>query len=202
MQTMRKLSARTWFKTCAALSGVFVLAASAGPGDAGFDPSKRNRTRMTINAGTVWKLDANFHHEVRGVVQVSNLGNCKVFFEVDPTPCASGDEHFLCIAGTMTITTLAGDKLYTAVAGWIDPDPDDPKEVPTMFKLHYNVTITGGTGELVGARGRGEINGIAMFAGPDGPEDTDPTDDRFCDGYTGVATWLYEGVLLLPPHKK
>jgi hypothetical protein len=153
---------------------------------------------MTINAGTVWKLDPNFHHEVRGVVQVSNLGNCKVFFAVDPAPCAAGDQHFLCIAGTMVITTLAGDKLFTNVAGWIDPDPDDPKQSPTMFKLHYDVTITGGTGQLAGVHGWGEINGVALSAGPDGPEDTDPTDDRFCDGYSGVATWLYNGILLLP----
>ena len=102
----------------------------------------------------------------------------------------------------MTLTTLAGDKLHTEVVGWLDFDPNDPKIPPTTGNFHYDVKITGGTGKLAGARGRGEINGAAMFVGPDGPEDTDPTDDRFCDGYAGVATWLYEGILLLPRPRK
>jgi hypothetical protein len=154
---------------------------------------------MTINAGTTFNFDPNTgHHEVRGIAQVSNLGNCKVYFDVNVTPCSSGDEHFLCVAGTMTITTLGNDKLLTAVVGWLDFDPNDPKIPPTMGKFHYDVTVTGGTGGLAGARGHGEINGAAMFVGPDGPDDPDPTDDGFCEGYAGVATWLYDGVLILP----
>lgn len=157
--------------------------------------------RMKINAGTVFNLDANLHHEVRGIAQVSNLGNCRVYFDVNLFPCASG-EHFLCAVGTMTLTTLAGDKLHTEVVGWIDFDPNDPKVPPSVGNFHYDVTVKGGTGKLAEARGRGEINGAAMFVGPDGPEDADPTDDGFCDGYEGVATWLYEGVLLLPRQSK
>ena len=185
------------------LAGLSVLAASAAPADPHGNHNLVRQGRMTINAGTVFNLDANgpmpWRHEVRGVAQVSNLGNCKVFFEVfisDGSACPGG--HVFCLSGKLTITTLAGDKLEADVVGWADPDPNDPKPAPTMFKLHYDVTITGGTGALAGARGWGDINGAALFVGPDGPDDTDPTDDGFCDAYAGVATWIYEGVLILP----
>jgi hypothetical protein len=158
---------------------------------------------MTINAGTVFNLDASgpmpWHHEVRGVAQVSNLGNCKAFFEVfisDGSACAGG--RLFCLSGKLTLTTLAGDQLEADIVGWADPDPNDPKPAPTMFKLHYDVTVTGGTGALAGARGWGDIDGAFLFVGPHGPDDDDPTDDGFCDAYAGVATWVYEGVLILP----
>lgn len=182
------------------VAGLVVMAACAAPLPASHGrPGVSPAARMTINAGTTFVFDPDTgHHEVRGIAQVSNLGNCRVYFDVNATPCSSDDGHFLCVAGTMTITTLGNDKLHTTVVGWVDFDPNDPKLPPTMGSLHYDVTVTGGTGGLAGARGHGRIHGAAMFVGPDGPDDTDPTDDGFCDGYLGVATWRFDGVLLLP----
>jgi len=212
VQTFKQFKTRMPWKVLPiglALAAVATLFAfSPGPLQADDDHAKRaNHRHMKINAGTVFNLapvfDANgnpvfpWFHEVRGVVQVSNLGNCKVVFHV--TINAGTDGHANDLEGTMTITTLAGDKLETSVVGWGNPDPKDPSG--RMFTLHYDVTVTGGTGKLEGARGFGEINGAFMFSGNPG-EDADTSDDRFCDGYAGVATWLYEGVLVLPRHKK
>jgi len=152
-----------------------------------------------MNAGTAFNLTPVFdasgnpvfpwHHEVRGVVQVSNLGNATASFRIvinSGSTCEGG--HQFCLSGTMTITTLVGDELQGEVTGWGDPDPDDPKQPASMNLLHYDVTITGGTGKLQGAAGAGEINGVFSFCG----------DNCFCDSYAGVATWLYEGVLRVP----
>ncbi|MBE7501162.1 MAG: hypothetical protein HS113_12805 [Verrucomicrobiales bacterium] len=201
MQLVEKTTAQNLYKTgVAAIAGLALLPVFADP-PAGPDarPTISPAARKTINAGTVFRFDFNTgQHEVRGIAQVSNLGNCRVYFDVIATPCGGDGQHFLCAEGTMTLTTLAGDKLETSVVGWLDFDPNDPKVPPSMGKFHYDVTVTGGTGKLAGARGHGAINGASMFVGPDGPDDTDPTDDGFCDGYVGVATWLYDGVLLLP----
>ncbi len=162
-------------------------------------PDKQVKTRMTINAGTAFNLSPVFDasgkpvfpwtHEVRGVVQVSNLGNATAFFAVQinaGSACEGG--HVFCLSGTMKITTLSGDELDAEVAGWADPDSNDLKSTPSMYLLHYNVTITGGTGKLQGATGQGDIDGAFNFCGG----------DCFCESYAGVATWLYEGVLHLP----
>jgi len=212
MQIIQKPSPRTMLKTGAAtLALLGVLATSLNSMAGGPDEPTRGakKHRLTMSAGTVFNLnayDANgnplpfpWKHQVRGIAQVSNLGNCKVFFDVSINPgseCSGG--HAFCLSGTLTVTTLAGDKLESELVGWADPDPKDPKASPTMFLLHYDVAFAGGTGKLAGARGLGDIDGIFMFAGPDGAADTDPTDDRFCDGYAGVATWQFEGLLVLP----
>jgi hypothetical protein len=201
MKTLRTLKSHGLALGCAALAGLLVPEALAESPDA-YRKHPGAITRMTMNAGTTFTApDANGRHEVRGVVQVSNLGNCKVFFEVNISPGTAG-EHLFNAVGEMTITTLAGDKLQADVLGWADPDPNDLKPTgPTTFKLHYDVRIKGGTGKLAGALGKGRIDGVFVFPGPDSPEDMDPTDDRFCDGYGGVATWLYRGVLILPGEK-
>jgi hypothetical protein len=95
---------------------------------------------------------------------------------------------------------LAGDELHATVNGWADPDPNDP--AGKMFLLYYDVEIFEGTGELAGASGCGTIKGAFLFAGPDGLDDTDFRDDKFCDLYAGSATWKYDGVLIFPHHRK
>lgn len=175
-----------------------MLSLWTSPARAGSEPQYDN-VDMRISAGTVFNLapvfDTNgapvfpWPHEVRGVVQVSNLGNCTVLFKVQidaGTVCQGG--HANCLAGTMTITTLAGDELQTHVTGWGDPDPNDPARPQNMNSLHYDVTITGGTGKLDGAKGQGVINGVFNFCGQ----------NCFCESYAGVATWVFEGVLQLP----
>jgi hypothetical protein len=202
IKTMHKRNSSTRFSRTmnyvSALTVLLLLAASAPSLRADDHGENKYLRNMKINAGTVF----NFHpgptfpwpHEVRGVVQVSNLGNCTVQFNVNidaGTKCKGG--HAYCLYGTMTITTLAGDELQAVVTGWGDPDPKDPKQPASMNLLHYDVAITGGTGKLQGARGGGEINGVFYFCG----------ENCFCDSYAGVATWLYEGVLELPrTHKK
>jgi hypothetical protein len=210
---MRTSNTRTWLPRCvAALAGLGLLATSLNALAAGTGEIRFQKTRVAMSAGTVFdlnNLDAEgkllpfpWKHQVRGIAQVSNLGNCRVFFDVSINPGSDcKGKHLFCLSGTMTVTTLAGDKLETEVVGWADPDPKDPKPNPTMFKLHYDVTITGGTGKLAGARGLGDVEGAFMFAGAPGG-DADPTDDLFCEGYAGVATWQFDGLLMLPYQRR
>jgi hypothetical protein len=202
-------SVSTMLKTSVVTLTLLGLMTASPDSTAGASGRGVKKQKLTMSAGTVFNLnayDANgnplpfpWKHQVRGIAQVSSLGNCKVFFDVSINPgseCSGG--HAFCLSGTLTVTTLAGDKLIAELAGWADPDPKDPKGA--MYLLHYDVGFTDGTGKLEGARGVGDIKGIFMFAGPDPAPavDTDPTDDVFCDGYAGTATWQFEGVLILP----
>lgn len=203
---MKTPNSQKWLSTCiAALAGLSLLSAAANSTAADLNGEQVKQGRVTMIAGTVFNLDSSgpmpWKHQVRGIAQVSNLGNCRVFFDVSINP-GSGckGKHLFCLSGTMTVTTLAGDKLESEVVGWADPDPKDTKG--TMYKLHYDVEIKSGAGKLAGARGAGQVEGAFMFAGPDSPQDTDWTDDRFCDGYAGVATWQFEGLLVLPQTRK
>jgi hypothetical protein len=196
MRLVQIPTVRNRFITCAAaLAGLLLLTASVGAAPSWADSAKATKTRMSIDAGTVFNLDTSvpmpWHHQVRGLAQVSNLGNCKVSFDVFINAGATCDGgHVFCLSGEMTITTLTGDALQCVVAGWADPDPKDPKTSPSMFILHYDVAVKAGTGSLMGAVGAGDIEGAFLFS-----------DDPFCTGYAGVATWQYEGVLILPREK-
>jgi hypothetical protein len=201
MHSIKQTFTKNWSKTClSAVAALGLLASSSAQAWAGHGDDHNDNSNMRINAGTAFNFAPAFDkkignpifpwsHEVRGVVQVSNLGNGTVHFNVSINSgagCAGG--HMFCLSGTMTITTLAGDELQTEVTGWADPDPNDSMKPASINLLHYDVIITGGTGKLQGARGGGEINGVFFFCG----------DDCFCNSYAGVATWLYEGVLQLP----
>ncbi|HRZ36640.1 MAG TPA: hypothetical protein P5534_09765 [Candidatus Paceibacterota bacterium] len=186
MQLTLTPTVRALLKPCfAALVGLGVLAATAAPNPPGLHHAQGPRTRITMNAGTVFNLSPVFdgqgqpvfpwQHEVRGIVRVSNLGNCKVFFAVNINAGTAG--HSFDLAGQMTITTAAGDKLESRVTGWATADPD----APGMYNLYYAVEIKDGTGQLKGAWGWGDVEGAFMFSGTPGGDD-DPTDDLFCDG--------------------
>ncbi len=205
MQKAQNSMIGTWLSAwIATLTSFGLLAASANLIRAA-DGAPTGETNLTITAGTVFNVSMVFDtngnpvfpwkHEVRGIVQVSTLGNCLVGFQVNLTNGKDCGGHYLCAAGTMTITTLAGDKLETQVVGWADVDPNDPKANPNMFLLHYDATITGGTGKLAGSSGQGIINGAFAFFGTDNPE---ASDNVFCNGYAGVATWRFEGTLQTP----
>ena len=191
------------------LAAFAVCAASSLPARAAEGDPPPVQTPVTISAGTVFNLAPVFDdkgnpvfpwlHEVRGIVQASNLGNCVVGFNVSingGTACAGN--HAFCLSGTMTITTLAGDKLLANVVGWADADPKDPKPTPSMYILHYDATITGGTGKLTGAGGQGVVAGAFMFSDTDDTDDPDHADNTFCNSYAGVATWRFDGVLQTP----
>jgi hypothetical protein len=180
------------------VAAVTVFALSQSTNQAGQPNSKTIKSSMKGNAGTAFNLAPVFDngnpvfpwpHEVRGLVQLSNLGNCTAHFQVkiDSGQICEGG-HVFCLSGILTITTLAGDELHADVVGWADPDPNDPKQPASMNTFHYDVTITGGTGRLQDAYGRGEIDGAFFFCGT----------DCFCDSYVGVATWIYDGVLHVP----
>ncbi len=205
MQLVPSLSP-AWWKPGVALGAAVILAFTAAPSHAADPPVE---TPVTITAGTVFNLTPVFDtngapvfpwlHEVRGIVQVSNLGNCVVGFNVSingGSACAGN--HAFCLSGTMTITTLAGEKLNADVVGWADPDPQDPKANPSMYLLHYDVAITGGTGKLAGAGGQGVVTGAFMFSDTDASDDADHSDNVFCNAYAGVATWRFDGVLKTP----
>ncbi|MBE7501656.1 MAG: hypothetical protein HS113_15400 [Verrucomicrobiales bacterium] len=193
-------------RSVTALAAIGLCTFSLGKGRAAEPPVE---TPVTITAGTVFNLAPVFDdqgnpvfpwlHEVRGLVQVSSLGNCVVGFHVSINGGnACEGNHAFCLSGTMTITTLAGDKLLANVVGWADPDPKDPKPNPSMYLLHYDATITGGTGTLAGAGGQGIVTGAFMFSDTDDTDDPDHSDNVFCNSYAGVATWRFDGVVQSP----
>lgn len=67
-----------------------------------------------------------------------------------------------------------------------------------MFLLHYDATITGGTGKLAGAGGQGVVTGAFMFSDTDATDDPDHSDNVFCNAYAGVATWRFDGIMTTP----
>lgn len=211
MQVAQKSTAASFLKSrVTAWGAVGLLTALAASGWAAEGDAPPAGTRVTISAGTVFNLSPVFdtnggpvypwQHEVRGIVQVSNLGNCVVGFNVSINGgSACEGNHLFCLSGTMTITTLGGDKLHANVVGWADPDPNDKKPSPSMYLLHYDTTITGGTGKLAGSSGQGVVGGAFMFSDTDATDDTDPSDNTFCNSYAGVATWQFDGVVQTPP---
>jgi hypothetical protein len=99
-----------------------------------------------------------------GVAQVSLLGNCT--FDGDEVllvPTAPGQPFIL--KGTWRFVSADGASTLDAeVEGTGTPDPANPNFV----NLHYEVKFTGGTGEMANARGRAEMDGVAMFTSPTG----------------------------------
>jgi hypothetical protein len=198
MKLIQSSSIPAWLSR--AFYAFIMIGAVAAPtwpaiGDPPQAPGVRIPLKMT--AGTVFDLNAApafpWSHQVRGIAQVSHLGNCRVFFDV--LVYAGSGGHAFDLEGTLTATTPAGDKLETTVVGYADPDANDASG--STFTLHYAVTIVGGTGSLAGASGAGEIHGAFVLADSGGAT-ADPTDDPFCAGYAGVATWRFNGKLILP----
>lgn len=113
-----------------------------------------------------------FSHSVDGIVRVSSLGNCTVHFDVIAVPRPDGTFGLI---GTMQIITADGQTTLNAdVEGATSPDPDSS----LMANLHYDVKFTGGTGQMINARGRGDIDGFLLFN----------------EGFAGgKATWLLNG---------
>jgi len=99
-----------------------------------------------------------------GVAQVSLLGNCTFDGdEVVLVPTAPGQPFIL--KGTWRFVSADGATTLDAeVEGTGTPDPANPNFV----NLHYDVKFTGGTGQMANARGRAEMDGVAMFTSPSG----------------------------------
>jgi hypothetical protein len=156
---------RGWKTWTVALATFTLLTALTNAASNDRDHGKGPKTQISITAGTVFNLDASgplpWSHQVRGIAQVSNLGNCKVFFAVQifdgSTPVAPDypGGHLFRFSETMAIITMTGDELQANVEGWADPDPNDP--TGCMYTLYYGVTITGGKGKLSGATGAGDV---------------------------------------------
>jgi hypothetical protein len=163
---------------CAALvlSG---LSASAG---------KTGSTEVTANAGTTFVLTqtptnaALFTHTVDGVVQVSNLGNCTVHFNVLVTAMSA---TLFGLNGTLTITNAAATATLNAdVVGFGIIQSDNAN----FLDIHYEVAFTGGSGALAGASGYAEINGFGFFTTQGLVQPT--------GAYaTGKATWTMKGTV-------
>ena len=132
------------------------------------------------HAGTTFDLipvefDSNgrptkFTHTVDGVVRIFELGNCTVHADVIAVPQPDGS---FTATGTFRITSSDGATTLEAKAvAVVTVDPANP----LFGNFHYDVTFTGGTGQMANARGKGDIDGFAMF--------TSQT--------TGKATWLIQ----------
>lgn len=135
---------------------------------------------MTANAGTRFTLglpdeNGDMLHTVDGVAQVSVIGNCVVHFDVivSPGPKAEGTMYFL--------YPKDGSILRLKVVGTLRPEEGSP-----VVSFHYDVEVISGEGQFAGARGKGEIDGAAMFINNDGD---------------GTATWTFRGNVFTRPAK-
>ncbi len=116
-----------------------------------------------------------------GVAKVSLLGNCTfdgtelLILPTEPNQpiLLSGTWHFVSADGAST--------LDAEVEGTGIPDPAHPNFV----NLHYTIKFTGGTGQMANARGKGEMEGVAML--------TSPT--------AGTTTFTFSGQISTHGHK-
>jgi hypothetical protein len=138
------------------------------------------------NAGTRFQLtdenhDGILEHAVKGLVQLSQIGNCYVSFSVLVEPAPPGKPWKL--TGTSQIITADQQSvLNLEVTGSVLPDDDTP-----FGNFHYDAVIKSGTGRFEGAWGRADIDGAAMFIDPAFSE--------------GTATWLIKGIILTRRNK-
>jgi hypothetical protein len=120
-----------------------------------------------------------FTHTVDGVVRVFEIGNCAFHADVIAVPRPDGS---FSLSGTFLITAADGTTTLNADAvGLVTIDPANP----LFGNFHYSVKFTGGTGQMTGARGSGDVDGFAMF--------TSQT--------TGKATWLLQASVATSGHE-
>ena len=162
------------------------------------------------NAGTTFVLvpvpatsPAQFTHTVDGVVKVASLGDCTVHFDLVVTATGSSTRPYL-VAGTQIITTGDGKSTLTSqVDGYLASNPANA----TFLDIHYDLSFTGGTGDLAHARGSTVLEGFAAIAFSPGSIDFPGTLDIFPQNadlitppsgdLTGKACWLMFGDLEL-----
>jgi hypothetical protein len=121
----------------------------------------------------------SFTHTVDGVVRVFEIGNCTFHADVIALPHPDGS---FSLTGTFLITSADGATTLNADAvGRVTIDPANP----LFGNFHYDVKFTGGTGQMAGARGSGDVDGFAMF--------TSQT--------TGKATWLLQANVATRGHQ-
>jgi hypothetical protein len=99
-----------------------------------------------------------------GVAQVSLLGNCT--FDGDEIVVApAGPTDVFVLSGTWHFATADGSSTLDAeVEGIGTPDPTNSNFV----NVHYTFKFTGGTGAMANARGKGQLDGVAMLTSPSG----------------------------------
>jgi hypothetical protein len=85
------------------------------------------------------------------------------------------------LAGTGRITSADGStSVDFEVSGVVATDPANP----SFGIFHYVARFTGGTGQMINARGKADIDGFGMFTSPS----------------TGTATWVLRGELVTHSH--
>ena len=99
-----------------------------------------------------------------GVAQVSLMGNCT--FDGTETviaPTEAGQPFIL--NGTFRFTSADGTTTLDVEADGIGtPDPANPN----FINVRYTMKFTGGTGKMANVRGKGELDGVAMFTSATG----------------------------------
>jgi hypothetical protein len=174
------MKALNLFKSIVLALGCAMLAMTTTPADAGV---------LKGHAGTTFDLipvtfDQNgnptkFTHTVDGVVRVFEIGNCTFHADVIAVPRPDGT---FTLSGTFLITSANGATTLSADAvGLVTIDPANP----SFGNFHYDLKFTGGTGQMAGVRGSGDVDGFAMF--------TSQT--------TGKATWLLQANVATSGHR-
>jgi len=119
-------------------------------------------------------VPTKYTHTVDGVVRVFEIGNCTFHADVIVFAPKTPTDPFI-LVGTFQITTADGSTILNAdAAGTATADPTNPA---LFLNFHYDVKLTGGTGQMSNARGDADVDGFAMFT----------------TASTGKATWLLQG---------
>jgi len=167
------------------------------------DPNPWGPNSFHAHAGTTFVLlpastpGGPRSHNIDGVVRVSSLGDCSFHATADLVE-TSTPGSYLITDGRFLFTTADGSSTLTATAaGTLTINPANPY----MGDFQYDVTFTGGTGSLEGARGSGKLHdGMVMFTTIDlvQPDDTTVPPEPPAPpagSSTGKACWLLDGDL-------
>jgi len=150
----------TQFRTTSLASTFIALLIAAAPVNAAkISGSSGNNFTLTPTA-----TPGVFTLTHPGVARVSLLGNCT--FDGTETVIAptTPDQPFL-LSGTFRFTSADGaSTLNVEAEGTGFPDPANPNFV----NIHYTMKFTGGTGKMANARGKAELDGVAMFTSATG----------------------------------
>ena len=187
---------------CAAL----VLGALYAKADSKSSQSNGAKQHFHAHGGTTFVLgppdpSGVQSHTIDGVYVNSLLGDCTFHATANLVPTATPG-YYLITDGQFLITTADGLSTLTATAvgtGTLNPAN------PYMLDIQYQVTFTGGSGSLAGARGSAKLHdGLAYFTTCDLVQ---TGGDPNCNGTvvaaganTGKACWLMDGELELPHH--
>lgn len=128
-----------------------------------------NARDIKANGGTTFELTPSITpgaliNSANGPARVSVVGNCTLRIDEIVTLPTAPDQHIR-IKALWRFTSADGATILdTEVEGPGIPDPANP----SFVNIHYKLKFTGGTGRMANAKGRAEVDVLAMFTSATG----------------------------------